>query len=140
MDRIADLGEVVIRWIATIGDVSLFTAQTSRWMTTRLPRKDTLLPNFYQIGVLSLPVVAITGTFIGMVLSVQSYDQFRQMHLESRLGAVINESLVRELGPVLAATMLAGRVGSAIAAELGTMRVTEQIDALTSMGANPITI
>ena len=107
-------------------------------MLTRAPRKDTLLPNFYQIGVLSLPVIALTGTFIGMVLAVQSYDQFRQMHLETRLGAVINMSLVRELGPVLAATMLAGRVGSSMAAELGTMRVTEQIDALASMGANPI--
>mgnify|MGYP001431486807 CR=1 FL=1 len=95
-------------------------------------------PAFYQIGVLSLPVVALTGTFIGMVLAVQSYDQFRMLNLESRLGAVINMSLVRELGPVLAATMLAGRVGSAMAAELGTMRVTEQIDALASMGANPI--
>src|SRR3954453_13710608 len=109
-----------------------------RWMFTRWPRKDTLFPNFYQIGVLSLPVIALTGTFIGMVLAVQSYEQFRNMHLESRLGAVINMSLVRELGPVLAATMLAGRVGSAMAAELGTMRVTEQIDALSSMGANPI--
>jgi phospholipid/cholesterol/gamma-HCH transport system permease protein len=96
------------------------------------------LPNFYQIGVLSLPVVALTGTFIGMVLAVQSYAQFREIGLETRMGAVINMSLVRELGPVLAATMLAGRVGSAMAAELGTMRVTEQIDALTSMGANPI--
>ena len=73
-----------------------------------------------------------------MVLVVQSYDQFRTMHMEAKLGAVINLSLVRELGPVLAATMLAGRVGSAMAAELGTMRVTEQIDALASMGANPI--
>ena len=107
-------------------------------MLTRLPRRETLLPSFYQIGVLSLPVVALTGTFIGMVLVVQSYVQFRKLHLEARLGAVINMSLVRELGPVLAATMLAGRVGSAMAAELGTMRVTEQIDALASMGANPI--
>ncbi len=73
-----------------------------------------------------------------MVLVVQSYDQFRMLNMETRLGAVINMSLVRELGPVLAATMLAGRVGSAMAAELGTMRVTEQIDALSSMGANPI--
>ena len=66
------------------------------------------------------------------------YAQFRAIGFETRLGAVINMSLVRELGPVLAATMLAGRVGSAMAAELGTMRVTEQIDALASMGANPI--
>jgi phospholipid/cholesterol/gamma-HCH transport system permease protein len=135
---IADLGDVVIRWIIGLGDVALFSIRTVRWMLTRAPRKDTLLPNFYQIGVLSLPVVALTGGFIGMVLAVQSYDQFKQMRLESRLGAIINMSLVRELGPVLAATMLAGRVGSAMAAELGTMRVTEQIDALASMGANPI--
>jgi phospholipid/cholesterol/gamma-HCH transport system permease protein len=72
------------------------------------------------------------------VLAVQSYAQFKAIGLQTRLGSVINLSLVRELGPVLAATMLAGRVGSAMAAELGTMRVTEQIDALESMGANPI--
>ena len=95
--------------------------------------RERILPNFYQIGVLSLPVIALTGTFIGMVLAVQSYSQFKAMRLETQLGAVINISLVRELGPVLAATMLAGRVGSAMAAELGTMRVTEQIDALGSM-------
>src|SRR6185369_694437 len=65
-------------------------------------------------------------------------SQFRELHLETRLGAGINMALVRELGPVLAATMLAGRIGSSMAAELGTMRVTEQIDALSSMGANPI--
>ena len=83
-------------------------------------------------------MVALTGLFIGMVLAVQSYAQFRLIGLETRLGAMINMSLVRELGPVLAATMLAGRVGSSMAAELGTMRVTEQIDALSSMGVNPI--
>jgi phospholipid/cholesterol/gamma-HCH transport system permease protein len=135
---IADLGQLAIEWTMAVGDVSIFFWRTISWLFTRLPRRETLLPAFYQIGVLSLPVVALTGTFIGMVLAVQSYAQFRVMHLETRLGAVINMSLVRELGPVLAATMLAGRVGSAMAAELGTMRVTEQIDALTSMGANPI--
>ena len=137
-DWIADLGGVVMDGIVGLGNVSTFSLRTFGWMVTRLPRKETLLPSFYQIGVLSLPVIALTGTFIGMVLVVQSYVQFRNLHLEAKLGAVINMSLVRELGPVLAATMLAGRVGSAMAAELGTMRVTEQIDALTSMGANPI--
>ncbi len=135
---VSDLGELIIDWIAAIGDVAIFALRTMQWLFTRLPRRETLLPAFYQIGVLSLPVVALTGTFIGMVLAVQSYAQFRFMHIETRLGAVINMSLVRELGPVLAATMLAGRVGSSMAAELGTMRVTEQIDALSSMGANPI--
>ena len=137
-DWIADLGALATDWMIELGSVAWFALRTFRWLLTRLPRRETLLPNFYQIGVLSLPVVALTGTFIGMVLAVQSYSQFRTLGLESRLGEVINMSLVRELGPVLAATMLAGRVGSSMAAELGTMRVTEQIDALASMGANPI--
>lgn len=137
-DWIADLGGVVMDWVVGLGNISIFSLRTFGWMFSRLPRKETIWPNFYQIGVLSLPVVALTGTFIGMVLVVQSYVQFRNLHLEAKLGAVINMSLVRELGPVLAATMLAGRVGSAMAAELGTMRVTEQIDALATMGANPI--
>ena len=135
---IADLGERFFDWVGGLGDMVLFSFSAFRWLLVRLPRRGTLLPNFYQIGVLSLPVVALTGTFIGMVLAVQSYTQFRMLGLETRLGGVINMTLVRELGPVLAATMLAGRVGSSIAAELGTMRVTEQIDALSSMGANPI--
>ena len=123
--------------ITTIGDLSLFTWRMLRWMVTRRPSRGTLLINAYQVGALSLPVVAITGTFIGMVLAVQSYAQFHAIGLETRLGVVINSSLVKELGPVLAATMLAGRVGSAMAAVLGTMRVTEQIDALNDDGRGP---
>jgi phospholipid/cholesterol/gamma-HCH transport system permease protein len=138
VNSIADLGAVVIRWVATLGDMTLFALRTVSWLLTRLPRRDTLVPAFYNIGVLSLPVIALTGTFIGMVLAVQSYTQFKAFGFETRLGALINMSMCRELGPVLAATMLAGRVGSAIAAEIGTMRVTEQIDALVTMGANPV--
>ena len=136
--RIAELGSLVLDAIAGLGDVAIFSLKTLGWLFTRRPRRDVLLPSLYSIGVLSLPVVALTGLFIGMTLAVQSYSQFKALGLQTRLGAVINLSLVRELGPVLAATMLAGRVGSAMAAELGTMRVTEQIDALESMGANPI--
>ncbi|MCC6126281.1 MAG: ABC transporter permease [Pirellulales bacterium] len=138
VDGIAALGEMLVGGMMELGSISIFIWRTMQWLFTRLPKRETLLPNFYQIGVLSMPVVALTGTFIGMVLVVQTFVQFRMMNMETRLGAVINMSLVRELGPVLAATMLAGRVGSAMAAELGTMRVTEQIDALASMGANPI--
>ena len=136
--RIADWGEVTMDGVATLGQLARFSWQTLAWLFTRGPRRETLLPNFYQVCVLSLPVVAMTGTFIGMVLAVQGAYQFAQLGLETRQGAVINMALVRELGPVLAATMLAGRVGSRMAAELGTMRVTEQIDALTGMGTNPI--
>lgn len=138
LDWLAGWGELVLDTFAAIGDFALFFFRTLVWLFTRFPRFETLWPNFHQVGVSSLPVIALTGTFIGMVLAVQSYYQFRQLGLETRLGAVINMSLVRELGPVLAATMLAGRVGSSMAAELGTMRVTEQIDALTAMGANPL--
>ncbi len=135
---IADLGETVHDALISLGAFTVFAGRLFFWLLVSLPRSSTLMPNLYQVGVRSLPVVALTGTFIGMVLSVQSYAQFRQLGLETRLGAVINLSLVRELGPVLAATMLAGRIGSAMAAELGTMRVTEQIDALSVMGVNPI--
>jgi len=137
-DWVADWGGVVIDLVTSVGDISLFFLRTLLWLFTRLPRRETLFQNFNQVGVNSLPVIALTGTFIGMVLAVQSYYQFHALGLETRLGAVINMSLVRELGPVLAATMLAGRVGSAMAAELGTMRETEQLDARESMGANPI--
>lgn len=90
------------------------------------------------IGVRSVPVVMITGAFVGMTLAVQAYDQLAGMGLEEHLGVLINISVVKELGPVLAAVMLAGRIGGALTAELGTMNVTEQIDAVRSMGTNPI--
>jgi phospholipid/cholesterol/gamma-HCH transport system permease protein len=137
-ESITNLGGLAIDVVAGLGGVTQFSLRTLAWLATRRPAAGTLLMSAYEIGVLSLPVIALTGTFIGMVLAVQSYGQFRTLGLETRLGGVINMTLVRELGPVLAATMLSGRVGSRIAAELGTMRVTEQIDALTTMGANPI--
>lgn len=132
------LGRRTIEVVSVFGDLALFALRMLRWMTAGLPARRVMLPTMYQIGVQSIPVVMITGGFIGMVLAVQAFEQFRLMKLETRLGSIINVSLVRELGPVLAATMLAGRVGSAIAAELGTMRVTEQIDALRALGANPV--
>jgi phospholipid/cholesterol/gamma-HCH transport system permease protein len=132
------LGEQVFDAVSEVGGLAQFSALTLAWLFGRRSRWSVLVPSFYAIGVSSVPVVAITGTFIGMVLAVQAHDQFEMMGLATRLGSVINISLVKELGPVLAATMLAGRVGSSMAAELGTMRVTEQIDALSALGTNPI--
>lgn len=132
------LGEVVFETVNDIGSMARFSVMTIMWLFSRRAHWSVLVPTFYVIGVLSVPVVAITGTFIGMVLAVQAHTSFKEMGMATRLGSIINISLVKELGPVLAATMLAGRVGSAMAAELGTMRVTEQIDALESLGANPI--
>lgn len=90
------------------------------------------------IGVKSVPVIMITGAFVGMILAIQAYDQLAFMGLEERLGVLINVSVVKELGPVLAAVMLAGRIGGALTAELGTMKVTEQIEAVRSIGTDPI--
>lgn len=90
------------------------------------------------IGVRSVPVVMITGAFVGMTLAIQAYDQLAGMGMEERLGVLINISVVKELGPVLAAVMLAGRIGGALTAELGTMNVTEQIDAVRSIGTDPV--
>jgi len=92
----------------------------------------------YEIGTRSVPVVMITGAFVAMTLAIQSYSQLRGLGMQERLGSLINISVVKELGPVLAAFMLAGRVGGALTAELGTMHVTEQIDAVRAMGADPI--
>jgi phospholipid/cholesterol/gamma-HCH transport system permease protein len=126
-------------FILLCGDIADFALRTFGWMIARRPNKGTMLPVFHEIGVRSVPVVGTTGLFIGMVLAVQSYGEFARLPgVKAFMGVVINASVIRELGPVLAATMLAGRVGSAMAAELGTMRVTEQIDALWCLGTNPI--
>jgi phospholipid/cholesterol/gamma-HCH transport system permease protein len=90
------------------------------------------------IGVNSLVVVIITGTFTGMVLALQSYYGFRKFGAEGLVGTTVALSMTRELGPVLTSLMVTGRAGSAMAAELGSMRVTEQIDALTVMALNPV--
>ncbi|QOJ13476.1 MAG: ABC transporter permease [Planctomycetia bacterium] len=97
-----------------------------------------LLPQCFVIGTQSVPVIMLTGMFVGMVLVVQGYDQFVATGFEDRLGGIVNISVVAELGPVLAGVMLAGRVGGALTAELGTMNVTEQLLALRSMGCDPV--
>jgi len=132
------IGRITQEFFCGFGGVTMFSLKMLAQLHKGLPRRHTIVPILYEIGVRSIPVILVTGTFIGMVLAVQTYQQFKMMHMESRLGAIITMTLVSELGPVLAATMLAGRVGSAMAAELGTMRVTEQIHAISALGANPL--
>ena len=91
-----------------------------------------------EIGYYSLPVVGLTAIFTGMVLALQSYTGFARFSAESAIATVVVVSITRELGPVLAGLMVAGRIGAAMAAELGTMRVTEQLDALTTLSTNPM--
>jgi phospholipid/cholesterol/gamma-HCH transport system permease protein len=137
---LTQFGQSVSDFIVAWGEVADFTLQTL-WLVLRWPSGGSLLQSFHEIGVRSVPVIGTTGLFIGMVLAIQSYGEFARIPgMRGWMGAAINGSIIRELGPVLAAVMLAGRVGSAIAAELGTMRVTEQIDALWCLGTNPIHI
>jgi phospholipid/cholesterol/gamma-HCH transport system permease protein len=96
-----------------------------------------ILRQMVEIGYYSLPVVGLTAIFTGMVLALQSYTGFSRFAAESAIPNVVIVSLTRELGPVLAGLMVAGRIGAAMAAEIGTMRVTEQIDALTTLATDP---
>src|SRR5436853_5845988 len=114
--------------IEDFGDFCVFCAHTLNWTARCIGDRKTwrlLIPQMYEVGFRSLPVILISGAFVGMVLAVQAIEQFRAVGLEERMGAVVNISVVRELGPVLAGIMLAGRVGGALTAELGTMNVTE---------------
>src|SRR6516164_7892176 len=129
--------QLIADGINDLGDLTLFAMQVLAGLR-RPSSYNTLVPICYSVGVRSIPVAAITGGFIGMVLAVQAFGEFSHLGLATRLGSIINISVVRELGPVLAAVMLAGRVGSAMAAELATMRITEQIDALACLGTNPV--
>ena len=135
------VGEKSIQAVTLLGRFARFihSAHTYSVVSFFQPRMYPLIWNQMNlIGVRSVPVVMVTGAFVGMVLAVQAYDQLAGMGLEEHLGVLINISVVKELGPVLAAVMLAGRVGGALTAELGTMNVTEQIAAVESMGTDPI--
>ena len=132
------IGRTAVDGLEGVGRISAFGGSIFRSLFTSLPPWRILLPMMYEIGVNSVPVVLATGLFVGMMLAVQMHGQLASMGAETAAGMIINVSMVKELGPVLAAVILAGRVGGSMAAELGTMRVTEQIDAIRSMGADPI--
>jgi len=135
------LGSKTIKGISNLGRFSRFIGDTvvrSVWSCVRSRTYPLIWVQMNAIGVQSAPIVMITGAFVGMILAIQAFNQLEAMGLEEHLGVLINVSVVSEFGPVLAAVMLAGRVGGALTAELGTMKVTEQIDAVKSMGTDPI--
>lgn len=127
-----------IKTFAAIGDYIIMIWSVF-WLSLKRPPSFTLIRNqMYDIGVLSLPVVAITGFSTGMVLAAQAYFQLADKGLASATGLMVAKAMFVELGPVLTAFMVTGRVGAAMCAELGTMKVTEQIDALRSMAVHPL--
>ncbi len=132
------IGFWVLKFLDESGRVILLFYKTVIW--TFRPPFDVrnLMKQMEEVGIKSIPVVLITGTFTGMVLALQSYTGFKRFNAEAFVGTVVALSMTRELGPVLSGLMVSGRIGSAMAAELGTMQVTEQIDALYTLATNPI--
>ena len=137
MPILQPIGRTMLAFMTATGRLSMFTAiSVSHCFRPPLyPRL--ILRQMVEIGFYSLPVVGLTAIFTGMVLALQSYTGFARFSAESAIPNVVIVSITRELGPVLAGLMVAGRVGAAMAAEIGTMRVTEQIDALDTLATNP---
>ena len=131
-------GSLVISFIEESGRIMLLFIKTLMWIFRPPLNLKNIVRQMEEVGVNSIPVVLIMSIFTGMVLALQSYTAFRRFNAEAFIGTVVALSMVRELGPVLSGLMVSGRVGAAMAAELGTMQVTEQIDALYSLATNPI--
>jgi phospholipid/cholesterol/gamma-HCH transport system permease protein len=132
------IGRIVLKLLEEFGRFFQMLSRAAAW--TVKPPYD--VPEHFRqmvrVGVDSIPVVFLTTLFTGMVMALQTFNGFARFHAEDFVGSVVALSLTRELAPVLTALMVTGRVGSAMAAELGTMRVTEQIDALTALGTEPV--
>jgi phospholipid/cholesterol/gamma-HCH transport system permease protein len=134
---LASIGRAFLDFLAATGSLVNF-ALLAIWYGIRPPYYPRLiLRQMIEIGYYSLPVVGLTALFTGMVLALQTYTGFSRFAAESAIPNVVVLSVTRELGPVIAGLMVAGRIGAAIAAEIGTMRVTDQIDALTTLSTNP---
>lgn len=137
MNPLAAIGRVFLNFLTSVGRLSMFTwaGISCALRPPYYPRQITRM--MIEIGYYSLPVIGLTAIFTGGVLALQSYTGFSRFSAESAIATVVVLSITRELGPVLAGLMVAGRIGAAFAAEIGTMRVTEQIDALVTLSTNP---
>ncbi|MBV9735280.1 MAG: ABC transporter permease [Acidisphaera sp.] len=138
LDGVAAVGRGAIGACRTIGALALFGGAGLSHLLRPPFYGRMFLRAFVEFAYFSLPVVALTAIFSGMVIALQSFTGFARFNAESAIAGVVVLSVVRELGPVLAGLMVAGRVGAAMAAELGTMRVTDQIDALDTLSTNPM--
>ncbi len=131
------IGKVTLHVSSLLGSYVLFIFSTLKTLFTTRLKLSKLFAQMEMIGVESLVIVILTGTFSGMVFALQSYIGFKRVGGEQFIGAIVALGMIRELGPVLTGLMVTGRAGSSIAAEIGTMRITEQIDALRTLLINP---
>jgi len=132
------IGRTVIRFAENLGRILILLFLTVRQLIFPPFEVRNIFKQMLEIGVRSLPVVVITAIFTGMVFALQTFTGFKRFGAEALVGTVVALSMTRELGPVLTALIVSGRAGAAMAAELGTMRVTEQIDALETLATNPV--
>jgi phospholipid/cholesterol/gamma-HCH transport system permease protein len=135
---LASIGAAFLGFLAAAGRLVMFAGMALATAFSPPFYLRAMLRQMVEIGYFSLPVVGLTALFTGMVLALQSYTGFSRFAAESAVATVVVLSVTRELGPVIAGLMVAGRVGAAMAAEIGTMRVTDQIDALTTLSTNPL--
>lgn len=132
------LGSLILTSLRQLGEFLVFVRSFFLWLFHPPFRREVFFRQMEFIGVKSFPIIALTGTFTGMVFALQTGYAFRLFHAESFVGSTVGLALTREIAPVFTALMVVARAGSAMAAEIGTMKVTEQVDALASMAVNPI--
>lgn len=137
-DQIEELGRSILDMVDGLGMITLFSGRFFYWMVRRPFRFHLLTEQLYFIGNKSIFIILLTGVFTGMVFATQTYFGFKLINVDSLVGAIVAISLAKELAPVLTGLIVAGRAGSAMAAQIGSMKVTEQIDALEVMGINSI--
>jgi phospholipid/cholesterol/gamma-HCH transport system permease protein len=137
MNFVAAIGRVFLSFLASTGRLAMFAGVSVSHIFRPPFYPRLLLRQIIEIGYYSLPVIGLTAVFTGMVLALQSYTGFARFNAEGAVATVVVLSITRELAPVLTGLMVAGRIGAAMAAEIGTMRVTEQIDALSTLATNP---
>lgn len=137
IEFIRKVGELTLGFFQDVGKVFYFSLTAITSMLSRPIYFNEIMQNFIRIGFFSIPVVGMTAIFTGAVLVLQTYTGFSRFSGESTIPTVVVISITRELGPVLAGLMVAGRVGSSIAAEIATMKVSEQLDALRTLAVNP---
>ena len=138
MNPLAVIGRATLGACEAVGSLAMFAVRAVAAGVVGPWYPRLILRQMIEIGFYSLPVVGLTAIFSGMVLALQSYTGFSRFEAESAIATIVVLSMTRELGPVLAGLMVAGRVGASMAAELGTMRVTEQIDALSTLSTDPM--
>ncbi|MCF6251049.1 MAG: lipid asymmetry maintenance ABC transporter permease subunit MlaE [Methylococcaceae bacterium] len=132
------LGNITLSSFAKLGRSSVFLIQTLTGILSVIPRPALLFKQLYSIGVLSFLIITISGLFVGMVLGLQGFNILSDFGAEEALGVMVAASLVRELGPVVSALLFAGRAGSALTAEIGLMKATEQLSGMEMMAIDPI--